>query len=102
MTIPFPFAISGFHAEPMELNESFMETASRFAAITGTGLMGYLVYDLKDLPEKLPRTSVDDLGLTLCLYAPSVLVQDAVSRKSRICAPITTSVKESTISDNLE
>ena len=49
MTIPFPFAISGFHAEPIELNESFMETASRFAAIpgtvllmSGTGLMGYL------------------------------------------------------------
>ena len=36
MTIPFPFAVSGFHAEPIELNESFMETASRFADIPGT------------------------------------------------------------------
>jgi len=159
MTLSFPFAISGFHAEPIELSESFMETASRFAAIPGTvalmsgtgldcaryhilgvkpwltltgrdqrlqvkihdtihhiaanpfdvlrqilrrfhfsalpsdfqipigaGLMGYFAYDLKDCLEKLPRTSVDDLGLPhICLYAPSViLVQDAVSRKIRM------------------
>ncbi|MFH0999132.1 MAG: aminodeoxychorismate synthase component I [Pseudomonadota bacterium] len=177
MTIPFPFAVSGFHAEPIELNESFMETASRFADIPGTvvlmsgtgldcaryhilgvkpwltltgrdqrlqvkihdtihyiaenpfdvlrqilrrfhfsaassdveipigaGLMGYLAYDLKDCLEKLPRTSVDDLGLPhICLYAPSViLVQEAVTRKSWICAPVFTGDGESTVSDNLE
>jgi para-aminobenzoate synthetase component I len=177
MTLSFPFAISGFHAESIELNESFMETASRFAAIPGTvllmsgtgldcaryhilgvkpwlsltgrdqrlqvrihdtihhiaknpfdvlrqilrrfhfsaaspdigipigaGLMGYLAYDLKDCLEKLPRTSVDDLGLPhICLYAPSViLVQDAVSRKNWICSPIFTGADESTISYHLE
>ncbi len=177
MTLPFAFSISGFHAQPIELNETFMETASRFAALPGTvllmsgtgldcaryhilgvkpwlaltgrdqrlqvrihdtvhhiaenpfevlrqilrqfhfnaassdfempigaGLMGYLAYDLKDCLEKLPRTSVDDLGLPhICLYAPSViLVQDAVSRKSRICAPIFTGVQESTVFDNLD
>jgi len=177
MTLSFPFAISGFHAEPIELKESFMETASRFAPIPGTvalmsgtgldcaryhilgvkpwltltgrdqrllvkihdtihyiavnpfdalrqilrrfhfcaassdveipigaGLMGYLAYDLKDCLEKLPRTSVDDLGLPhICLYAPSViLVQDAVSGKSWICAPVFTGAGESTVSDNLE
>ncbi len=168
MSLPFAFSISGFHAQPIELNETFMETASRFAALPGTvllmsgtgldcaryhilgvkpwlaltgrdqrlqvrihdtvhhiaenpfevlrqilrqfhfnaassdfempigaGLMGYLAYDLKDCLEKLPRTSVDDLGLPhICLYAPSViLVQDAVSRKSWICAPIFTGVR---------
>ncbi|MDO9109875.1 MAG: anthranilate synthase component I family protein, partial [Desulfatirhabdiaceae bacterium] len=177
MSLPFAFSISGFHAQPIELNETFMETASRFAALPGTvllmsgtgldcaryhilgvkpwlaltgrdqrlqvriydtvhhiaenpfevlrqilrqfhfnaassdfempigaGLMGYLAYDLKDCLEKLPRTSVDDLGLPhICLYAPSViLVQDAVSRKSRICAPIFTGVQESTVFDNLD
>ncbi|MCX5883443.1 MAG: aminodeoxychorismate synthase component I [Deltaproteobacteria bacterium] len=177
MTISFPFAISGFHAEPVELNESFMEAASRFAAVPGTvllmsgtgldcaryhilgvkpwmaltgrdqrlqvrihdtihhiaenpfdvlrqilrqfyfstapsdygipigaGLMGYFAYDLKDCLEKLPRTSVDDLGLPhICLYAPSViLIQDVVSRKSWICAPIFTSAEGSTISDHLD
>jgi para-aminobenzoate synthetase component I len=177
MTLPFPFAISGFHAEPIELKESFMEAASRFAAVPGTvalmsgtgldcaryhllgvkpwltltgrdqrlqvkiqdtihhiaenpfevlrqilrqfhfsalpsdieipigaGLMGYLAYDLKDCLEKLPRTSVDDLGLPhICLFAPSViLIQDAVSRKSRICTPILTGSGESMISDNLQ
>lgn len=177
MTLSFPFAVSGFHTEPIELNETFMETASRFAAIPGTvllmsgtgldcaryhilgvkpwlaftgrdqnlqlrihdtihhiaenpfdvlrqilrqfhfdaalpdietpigaGLMGYLAYDLKDCLEKLPRTSVDDLGLPhICLYAPSViLVQDAISQKSRICAPLFTLARETTVSDNLE
>lgn len=177
MTLAFPFAISGFHAQPIELNETFMETASRFATLPGTvllmsgtgldcaryhilgvkpwlaltgrdqclqvrvhdtihhvsenpfdvlrkilrqyhfnaassdfeipigaGLLGYLAYDLKDGLEKLPRTSVDDLGLPhICLYAPSViLVQDTVSKKSWICAPSFTSVQESTVIENLE
>jgi len=40
-----------------------------------SGLMGYLAYDLKDHIEKLPRTSVDDLGLPgICLFAPSVIL----------------------------
>lgn len=177
MTLSFPFTISGFHAESVELNESFMEAASRFAALPGTvllmsgtdldcaryhilgvkpwlaltgrdphlrvrihdtihhiaenpfhilrqilrqfyfsatpsdegipigaGLMGYLAYDLKDCLEKLHRTSVDDLGLPhICLYAPSViLVQDVVSRKSWICAPIFSGAEGSAISDDLE
>jgi para-aminobenzoate synthetase component 1 len=40
-----------------------------------SGLLGYLAYDLKDCLERLPRTSVDDLGLPLLhLVAPSILV----------------------------
>ena len=177
MTFAIPFTVSGFHAESIELTESFMETASRFAAVPGTvllmsgtgldcaryhmlgirpwlsltgrdqrlllrvrdkihpvaenpfdvlrqilrrfqfsaadsdvqlpigaGLMGYLAYDLKDCLEKLPRTSVDDLGLPhICLYAPSViLVQDRVSRKSWISVPVFTGAGESMVSGNLE
>ena len=177
MNLSIPFAVSGFHAEPVELNESFMETASRFADIPGTvalisgtgldcarfhilgirpwltlsgrdqrlqvrihdtihpvaenpfdvlrqilrqfhfnavssdfeipmgaGLMGYLAYDLKDCLEKLPRTSVDDLGLPhICLYAPSViLIQDAVSGKTWMCAPVFTGADPPGISENLE
>jgi len=39
------------------------------------GLMGYLAYDLKDVLEDLPRTSMDRWQLPhLCLYAPSMLL----------------------------
>ena len=39
------------------------------------GLMGYLAYDLKDVIEELPRTSVDRWQLPhLCFYAPSIIV----------------------------
>ena len=39
------------------------------------GLMGYFSYDLKDLLEILPRTSVDDLGLPhICLFCPSIIL----------------------------
>ena len=177
MTLPFAFSISGFHAQPIELNETFMETASRFAALPGTvllmsgtgldcarfnilgvkpwlaltgrdqclelrilntvhhiaenpfdvlrqilrqlhfntvssdseipigaGLMGYLAYDLKDCLEKLPRTSVDDLGLPhICLFAPSViLVQDTNSGKSWICAPRFIHDEASVIAESLK
>lgn len=42
------------------------------------GLMGYLAYDLKDVIENLPRTSVDDLMLPhFYLVAPAVMfIQD--------------------------
>ena len=40
-----------------------------------SGLLGYLAYDLKDCLERLPRTSIDDLGLPLMhLVAPAILV----------------------------
>ena len=39
------------------------------------GLMGYLAYDLKDLLEDLPRTSVDRWQLPhLCFYAPGIIL----------------------------
>jgi len=41
----------------------------------GSGLLGYLSYDLKDRIEKLARTSVDDLCLPhICFFAPSIII----------------------------
>ena len=53
-----------------------------------SGLLGYLAYDLKDCLERLPRTSVDDLGLPLMhLVAPSViLVHDRVTGATTLLA----------------
>ncbi len=53
------------------------------------GLFGYLAYDLKDSLERLPRTSVDDLGLPdMYLIAPRlILVHDNVSGQTQAWAP---------------
>jgi para-aminobenzoate synthetase component I len=53
------------------------------------GLMGYLSYDLKDLLETLPRTSVDDLGLPgMLLYAPGALaIHDRREGTTRLMIP---------------
>lgn len=53
------------------------------------GLFGYLSYDLKDVLEELPRTSVDDLRLPqLYLVAPSVLlIHDKEKGVTRLCIP---------------
>ncbi|MEE4357663.1 MAG: aminodeoxychorismate synthase component I [Desulfococcaceae bacterium] len=54
-----------------------------------SGLLGYLSYDLKDMLEKLPRTSVDDLGLPHILFMAHslLLIHDIQKRESRICIP---------------
>jgi para-aminobenzoate synthetase component 1 len=53
------------------------------------GLFGYLSYDLKDVLETLPRTSIDDLGLPhLYFFAPSIIVvHDKADRSTRLCIP---------------
>jgi para-aminobenzoate synthetase component 1 len=53
-----------------------------------SGMLGYLAYDLKDCLERLPRTSVDDLGLPLMhLVAPAViLIQDRVAGTTTLLA----------------
>jgi para-aminobenzoate synthetase component I len=53
-----------------------------------SGLMGYLAYDLKDHIERLPRTSVDDLGLPdICFFAPSIiLIHDKLERTTWLCS----------------
>ena len=51
------------------------------------GLYGYLSYDLKDVLEILPRTSVNDLHLPdMCLFSPSILVvHDKKSDSTTLC-----------------
>ena len=58
----------------------------------GTGLFGYLSYDLKDHLETLPRTSIDDLCLpSICLFAPSIIViHDLYTNSRRLIIPIRT------------
>ncbi|HET7544770.1 MAG TPA: aminodeoxychorismate synthase component I [Polyangiaceae bacterium] len=53
-----------------------------------SGLFGYFAYDLKDCLERLPRTSIDDLGLPLMyLVAPAIIViQDRVSQTTTLSA----------------
>ena len=152
--------LEGIHREPLELKESFMDIAGRFASIPGTvllmsggtldcaryhilgtmpwltlkgrrkaltlrignetkpltadpfdilqhfihtfqldddevgplaaGLMGYLAYDLKDMLEVLPRTSIDDLGLPhFYMTSPALIfVHDRHDNKTWINIPI--------------
>src|SRR4030042_2249609 len=58
----------------------------------GTGLFGYLSYDLKDHLETLPRTSIDYLSLPgICLFAPSIIViHDLNINSRRLIIPIRT------------
>jgi para-aminobenzoate synthetase component 1 len=53
------------------------------------GLFGYLSYDLKDVLETLPRTSIDDLRLPhLYFIAPSIIVvHDKADDSTRLCIP---------------
>ncbi|MDA8402685.1 MAG: aminodeoxychorismate synthase component I [Desulfobacteraceae bacterium] len=55
----------------------------------GAGLFGYLSYDLKDVVEELPRTSIDDTGLPhLCFFAPSAIVlHDKITGRTWLCTP---------------
>jgi para-aminobenzoate synthetase component I len=56
--------LKAFHLDEKNISDPFC-----------SGLLGYFSYDLKDVIEKLPRTSVDTLSLPhLLLYAPSVLI----------------------------
>jgi para-aminobenzoate synthetase component 1 len=53
------------------------------------GLFGYLSYDLKDVLETLPRTSIDDLRLPhLYFFAPSIIVvHDKAANSTRLYIP---------------
>ncbi len=50
------------------------------------GLFGYISYDVKDFIEKIPKTTIDDLGLPqLCMYAPSaILIEDKRTGERRL------------------
>lgn len=53
------------------------------------GLFGYLSYDLKDVIEALPRTSIDDLMLPhLYFIAPAIIfVHDKKTGQTTLCIP---------------
>ncbi|NLA74404.1 MAG: aminodeoxychorismate synthase component I [Deltaproteobacteria bacterium] len=65
------------------------------------GFMGYLAYDLKDYLEKLPRTSVDDLGLpAIYLNIPSIiLIHDKQTGEERVCVPFINRVPPVSLDD---
>ena len=78
-----PFALLDFLIGHFQIEDSDIP------APLGAGLLGYLSYDLKDVIEKLPRTSVDSLALPhLLLYSHRVLmVHDKVEKKCRLFVP---------------
>ncbi|MGE0082842.1 MAG: aminodeoxychorismate synthase component I [Desulfococcaceae bacterium] len=93
MLLETPHTSLRFSADPFDTLRGILQTFDLkhgdFPAPIASGLMGYLAYDLKDVLEKLPRTSVDDLCLPhIRFYAPSlVLIQDITDSTARICIP---------------
>ncbi len=82
-----------FEADPFdtlaELTAAFNLNQADLPGPVAAGLFGYLAYDLKDHLEKLPRTSLDQLGLPqICLYAPRLLlIQDKLENCTHLCRP---------------
>lgn len=79
-------------AEPFELLRSILKQFKindEHGLPINSGLLGYLAYDLKDRIERLPRTSIDDLGLPhLYFAAPSVVVvHDRQTDDTSLCVP---------------
>jgi len=83
-----------FNTDPFDalgaiLKACHIETSSASLPII-SGLMGYLAYDLKDHIEKLPRTSIDNLGLPhISLFAHSViLIHDKADGTTWLCTSL--------------
>jgi len=66
--------------------ESFRIDEKNLPSPVGSGLFGYLSYDLKDYLEKLPRTSLNNLNLpVIYLSAPSIiLVHDKKNKENYV------------------
>jgi len=112
MTIASPSRTLEFKADPFDTLRSIIDTFS----LTGlglnpsdlpppiaAGLFGYLSYDLKDVLEKLPRTSMDDLHLPhIYLFAPSIIViHDKKAGVTRLCIPKRNFSGQSNLDDDL-
>lgn len=67
------------------------------------GLFGYLSYDLKDVIEELPRTSVDDHCLPqLCFFAPSaIIIHDKLKNQTCLCVVDRVDHNNEKISDDI-
>ena len=93
MLVETPHTSLRFSADPFDtlgtVVQAFDLKKGNFPLPLAAGLMGYLSYDLKDVLEKLPRTSIDDLCLPhIWFAAPSlVLIQDTKDQTARICIP---------------
>jgi para-aminobenzoate synthetase component 1 len=84
----FPFEEDPFDALRCLLNRHRLPSPSPLLPVS-TGLFGYFSYDLKDRLERLPRTSLDDLGLPhIWLSAPgALLVHDRREVVTQLCIP---------------
>jgi len=77
--------------DPFEVLRSLLQHCRLPSSVdslpVAAGLFGYFSYDLKDRLERLPRTSIDDLGLPhIWLTAPAaLLVHDRREDATRLC-----------------
>jgi len=84
---------NSLECEPFDLLQQLMRhyavVFDNPAIPIGAGLFGYLSYDLKDLVEDLPRTSIDDNGLPhLCFFVPSaIILHDKTTGRTWACTP---------------
>jgi len=103
MTISSGTTTKVFDADPFEVLRSILNTyridiPESHLPLT-SGLIGYLAYDLKDHIERLPRTSIDDLGLPgICLFAPSIiLIHDKIEKNTWLCLRCTSPEEKITL-----
>jgi para-aminobenzoate synthetase component I len=102
-----------FKADPFDMLHRILNTCrlndldmvpSDLTRPIAAGLFGYCSYDLKDVLEKLPRTSIDDLRLPhLFFFAPSIIVvHDKADNSTRLCIPKRTISGEDNWAKDLE
>ena len=80
LTLVIDGQVSKLEMDPLEALEAIVRhygcpPGNTIEAPLTAGLMGYLAYDLKDVLETLPRTTLDRWLLPhLCFYAPSIIL----------------------------
>ncbi|MFC1828918.1 aminodeoxychorismate synthase component I [Thermodesulfobacteriota bacterium] len=94
MTVSVQDDTVSFRADPFEtlrhITNAYNLKDPDLPPPVSAGLFGYLAYDLKDVLEKLPRTSIDDLRLPHIFFvAPSIIVvHDKITGLTKGCIPI--------------
>ncbi|MBW1840413.1 MAG: aminodeoxychorismate synthase component I, partial [Deltaproteobacteria bacterium] len=107
MTVSVQDNTVSFHADPFETLRNIIDAYRLkdpdLPPPVSAGLFGYLAYDLKDVLEKLPRTSIDDLRLPHIFFAaPSIIVvHDKITGLTRRCIPIRTISGKSCLDDDI-
>ncbi len=84
-----PFNILRALLKHFHLNKNTVKDIPDVRIPIYSGFLGYLSYDLKDVIEKLPRTSVDTLQLPhILFYAPAIIiVYDKKAKTTRLFIP---------------